>query len=103
MSSALSTSLAPWRISAWQPRDSGEWIEPGTANTSRPYSAACRAVISEPDCSAASTTSVPRASPAMMRLRIGKLGGSGGVPGANSLTSTPAVAMRCASARWRAG
>ena len=36
MSSALSTSLAPWRISAWQPRDSGEWIEPGIAKTSRP-------------------------------------------------------------------
>ncbi len=70
MSSALSTSLAPWRISAWQPRDSGEWIEPGSANTSRPYSAAWRAVISEPDCSAASTTSVPRDRPAMMRLRM---------------------------------
>ena len=54
-----STSLAPWRISAWQPRDCGEWIEPGIANTSLPCSAASRAVISEPDCSAASTTSVP--------------------------------------------
>ena len=30
-----STSFAPWRISAWQPRDCGEWIEPGMANTSR--------------------------------------------------------------------
>ena len=70
-----STSLAPCLISAWQPRDCGEWIEPGIANTSRPASAASRAVISEPDCSAASTTSVPRARPAMMRLRCGKFVG----------------------------
>ena len=35
-----STSLAPWRISAWQPRDCGEWIEPGIAKTSRPASTA---------------------------------------------------------------
>ena len=45
-----STSLAPCLISAWQPRACGEWIEPGIANTSRPASAASRAVISEPDC-----------------------------------------------------
>ena len=38
MSSAESTSLAPCLISAWQPRDCGEWIEPGIANTSRPAS-----------------------------------------------------------------
>ena len=71
--STLSTSFAPCLISAWQPRDCGEWIEPGIANTSRPASCASRAVISEPDCSAASTTSVPRARPAMMRLRCGKV------------------------------
>ena len=86
----ISTSLAPWRISAWQPRDCGEWIEPGIANTSLPCSAASRAVISEPDCSAASTTSVPRDRPAMMRLRLGKFWLSGGVPSGNSLTIRPA-------------
>ena len=32
----VSTSLAPCLISAWQPRDCGEWIEPGIAKTSRP-------------------------------------------------------------------
>ena len=65
-----------WRrvlISAWQPRASGLWIEPGMANTSRPCSAASRAVISEPLWRAASTTSVPRLRPLMMRLRRGKL------------------------------
>jgi hypothetical protein len=35
-SSADSTSFAPDLMSAWQPFDSGEWIEPGIANTSRP-------------------------------------------------------------------
>ena len=43
--------------------------QPGTAITSRPASAASRAVISEPDLGAASTTTVPQRSPAMMRLR----------------------------------
>ena len=89
MSAALSTSFAPCLIRAWQPRAVGEWIDPGIANTSRPASAASRAVMSEPDCTAASTTSVPRASPAMMRLRIGKFSGSAGVPIANSLTTQP--------------
>jgi hypothetical protein len=32
----------------WQPRDWGEWIEPGMANTSLPCSVASLAVISEP-------------------------------------------------------
>jgi hypothetical protein len=40
--------LAPWRISAWQPRESGEWMDPGMAKTSRPPSAASLAVISDP-------------------------------------------------------
>jgi len=35
-SSADSTSFAPALMRAWQPFDSGEWIEPGIANTSRP-------------------------------------------------------------------
>ena len=89
MSAALSTSFAPCLIRAWQPRDVGEWIDPGIANTSRPASAARRAVMSEPDRTAASTTSVPRARPAMMRFLIGKFSGSAVVPIANSLTTSP--------------
>ena len=92
---ALSTSLAPCLMSAWQPRDCGEWIEPGIANTSRPASSASRAVISEPDCTAASTTSVPRASAGDDAVAlIGKFSASGGVPSANSLTIRPSAAMR---------
>jgi hypothetical protein len=43
--------------------------DPGTAMTSRPASAASRAVISEPERGAASTTTVPELMPAMIRLR----------------------------------
>src|ERR1700722_18014389 len=35
-SAAVSTSLAPLLISAWQPRESGLWIEPGIANPPPP-------------------------------------------------------------------
>ena len=45
---------------------------PGTAITSRPCSAAMRAVIIDPDLNAASITTIPRDSPEMMRLRLGK-------------------------------
>ena len=78
--SASSTSAAPCRP-AWRLRGSAggsPWpaphgSSPGIANTSRPCSAAWRAVISEPDCAAASTTSTPAARPLMIRLRFGKL------------------------------
>ena len=40
----------------WQPRALGLWIEPGIAKTSRPASAASRAVIRAPERWAASTT-----------------------------------------------
>ncbi len=69
-------------------------MEPGIANTSLPCSAAWRAVIKDPDCSAASTTTVPSLSAAMIRLRFGKFGASGGVPIGYSLTSSPAWAIR---------
>ena len=54
------------------PSARGSSGEPGTANTSRPCSAASRAVISEPERSSASTTTTPRDRPEMMRLRRGK-------------------------------
>ena len=60
-------------MSAWQPRDSGECIDPGIANTSRPCSSASLAVIKEPDASAASTTRQPLDKPLMILLRRGKL------------------------------
>jgi hypothetical protein len=61
--------VAPCRISWLQPWARGSSGEPGTAMTSRPASAARRAVMSEPDFGAASTTTVPPVRPAMIRLR----------------------------------
>ena len=64
-------------------------MEPGIAKTSRPCSVARRAVMRAPLCRRASTTSVPTASPLMMRLRRGKFSRSGGTPGRNSEHSAP--------------
>ena len=52
-----------------------EKIEPETVKTSRLYSVAKKAVMSEPDFSAASTTSVASEIPAIIRLRSGKFPG----------------------------
>jgi len=85
------------------PLDSVEWIDPGTANTSRPCSPARRAVIRLPERSAASITSTPRASPAMIRLRRGKLCSSGGVPRGNSDSTNASRRRRSVSSRLLAG
>lgn len=65
---------------------------PGTANTSRFWSRASRAVISVPLCSAASTAATPADRPLRMRLRMGKRHPSGGVPGGFSDRMAPAAA-----------
>ena len=78
-------------------------MEPGTANTSRPMSAASRAVISEPDSKAASTTSTAEESAAIRRLRRGKLPASGRVPKGNSESTQPSSAMQCARALLATG
>ena len=78
-------------------------MDPGTANTSRPWSAARRAVTREPLRSAASTTRTPSESPLMIRLRHGKFQGIGAVSKGNSDTSAPCPAMRSARERWPAG
>ena len=95
MPSASSTSaahvagVAPRRRSAFVPALSALVISPGTASTSRPSSSAKSAVISAPDRSRASTTTVARASPAMIRFRAGKRQGAGSTPGSYSETTRP--------------
>ena len=76
---------------------------PGTAKTSLPWSAARWAVIKEPLPSAASTTSVPSASPLMTRLRCGKFCRRGPARGGNSETSAPAARMRSARPAFSGG
>ena len=58
-SAASVTSVAPCLSRPLVPSARGSSGEPGTANTSRPCSSAMRAVISEPERRAASTTTTP--------------------------------------------
>ncbi len=69
-------------------------IRPGTAATVRPRSRANSAVIRLPLGSAASTTTVMRASPAMIRFRAGKLQRCAPVPGGSSESTSPDLATR---------
>ena len=98
-SSAPRQRIAPSFRSACVPAEVSEKTEPGTANTSRPKSAASRAVMSEPERRDASTTTTPAESPAMMRLRIGKFCGRGSVPGGYSESRRRSEAMRSFSRR----
>ena len=66
--------------------------EPGERIPREP--ARAPAVMSEPLPAAPSTATVARHRPATIRLRAGKLRGSGGVPGANSETIVPLAPMR---------
>ena len=64
-------------------------MRPGTAKTCRPWSSACRAVMSAPLCRPASMTSTPKLRPLTMRLRMGKVLLSGEVPSGSSLMRQP--------------
>ena len=90
MSSSRAARTAPSRINWWGPADSGLSTRPGRAKTGRPWSSqACRAVMSAPLRSSASTTSTPRDIPLTIRLRRGKFSCIGGVPSGYSLTTAP--------------
>ena len=100
MSSRSWARIAPSRMRALAPWLRGLSTRPGTAKTTRPCSAASRAVISEPLRRAASTTSTPSASPEMMRFRVGKLPPSTVVRMGSSETSAPRRSARICSNSW---
>ena len=60
-------------------------------------------MISEPDCAAASTTTVIPASAAITRFRAGKLHLQGVEPGGSSEITAPVSTTCRQSARWAAG
>jgi hypothetical protein len=91
--------VAPSRSSAFAPAERQVVTGPGTAPTSRPRSAANSAVMSEPERSAASTTTVMCASAAISRLRAGNAQRCGPRPGGSSETTQPSSAIRACSAR----
>ena len=95
--------IAPSRRSRLLPTKDGWSMFPGTANTSRPCSAAKRAVISAPLFSGASTTSTPQLRPLILRFRLGNVHFAGGVPGANSLRMQPYSSVSRNSARLETG
>ena len=67
---------------------------PGTAPTVRPHSIAISAVISDPDRSAASTTTVTPAIAAINRLRAGNIQRNVGEPGGSSEITAPFERIR---------
>ena len=97
------TSVAPSLRSLLVPPARGSIGEPGTANTSRPASSASRAVMSEPERSAASTTTTPSDMPAMIRLRRGKSRARGSQPKAISETRAPPSVIWSARSACSAG
>jgi hypothetical protein len=88
-SEASVVSVAPCLIRSLVPAARGSSGEPGTANTSRPCSAAIRAVISDPERMAASTTTTPSAAPEISRLRRGKSRARGTCPSGISEIAAP--------------
>jgi len=82
------------------PSARGSSGEPGTAKTSLPCSFARRAVMSEPDRRAASTTKVAWARPATMRLRLGNRAARF-QPSGISLSAAPLSQMRSNSRHFR--
>ena len=97
ISEAPVARMAPSRMRAWHPSEECRSTGPGMQKTSRPCSAAVRAVIKAPLRPDASTTSVARLQPLTMRLRMGKVVREGGKSIGNSETTAPCPsAMRCA-------
>lgn len=84
----------------------GLWIvnDPGTAITSRPYSAAKRAVLKNHSPHSLPPRYNHGNKPAIMRFRRGKWAGNGGVLQGNLLSNKPcSVNFGCANARCWAG
>ena len=97
------TGVAPSRNRAFEPAETDDVISPGTTITSRPSSRAKSAVISAPERSRASTTTVAVQRPAMIRFLAGKRQGAGSTPSSYSDTIRPPAAIRRASSRCAAG
>ena len=97
------TSFAPCLMSRLGPQLIFEVMFPGTANTSRPWSMASRAVMAEPLYWAPSTTSSPQLRPLMTRFRMGKFCGNAVEPMGNSDSIRPLATISVASLRFSEG
>ena len=88
---------APAASSMLVPAEKRDVTGPGTAPTGRPSCCAKSAVVSEPERSVASTTTVSAARPAISRLRATKHQRYAVKPGGSSETTQP----RSTSCAWR--
>ena len=93
-SASVTRTAPPSRTSRCTPADATEVTGPGTPITSRWQRSAQLAVLSAPLRSAASTTTVPRVSAAIRRLRMRNRGRRGVDPGGTSLITSPASAIQ---------
>jgi hypothetical protein len=97
------TTPAPAASSAFVPLEKREVTGPGTAPTGRPSCCAKSAVVSEPERSVASTTTVRAARPAISRLRATKHQRKAVKPGGSSETTQPRATSCAWSRRCEAG
>ena len=93
----------PSRMSRFVPSELGLRTDPGTARTSRPRSAAQRAVLSAPLLAVASTTTTASARAAMMRLRRGNRQPTGASEPPSSESTQPLSAISSRSRRCSLG
>ena len=99
-SSARSVRMRALRGSGrWRRGSADRAASPAPRTPRAPAPRASRAVIREPERSAASTTTTPSDRPAMIRLRRGKWRACGAVPGGSSATTAPRSAMRAMQRR----
>ena len=104
MSAAPVTQVAAHSLMIrWHPADCAEVTGPGTAISGLQRLAACRAVLSAPLRSPASTITVPQLNAAMVRLRIRNRSRAGRRPGGHSLTTRPWAAISANSSACPAG
>ena len=89
----VTSSASRVRISWWAPADGALVTGPGTPISTRPSPPDQLAVFSAPLRIAASTTTVPRASAAISRLRARNRIRVGAQPGAASEITSPTSAM----------
>ena len=80
-STSVTSTAYPSRQAWWHPAEVMLVTGPGTTPTGRAYSAAVRAVLSDPERRPASTTTVPAVIVAMSRLRVRNRDRVGALPG----------------------
>ena len=99
----VTSDACPLRTSSWTPSDVALVTGPGTPMSGRLMRVVQVALLSAPLRIAASTTTVPRVSAAISRLRVRNRPLNGAPPGIVSDTTSPSAAMCSMSCSWASG